>query len=296
MKLEEYLRKNYSKASLTSYENMINRYRAFTQNAETASYSDVMTYIKYLRRKGNHPKTVRNNLFAIKIYYRYLIKTGKRKDHPCSELNLKDSINRSIPVEELYSKEQLEELLTTYKTKKKNINERNKVIISLLIYQALTVLEISQININDINLEEGTIFISGNVKNNCRTLNLKTNQIMLLHRYITETRPKLGNVERSEIPIAERIGKNSALIISSTGERIKPHSISRLINDGLPKSKRKTPIKIRQSVIANLLKSGNELRIVQVFAGHKRVSSTEAYKQTGLDELKSAITKLHPLQ
>lgn len=286
MKLSEYLKTKYSKASITSYQNMINRYLAFTVNAEKVNYNDVMIYIKYLRKKGNHPKTVRNNLFAVKIYYNYLVEIGKRKDHPCSELNLKDNINRSIPIEELYKKEELEKLLENVKTRKRNLLNRNKIIISLLIYQALTVLEISQLNVNDIDLEEGTIFIKGNVKNNSRTLSLKTNQIMLLYRYINESRVKLLNKKNEE----------TALIISSTGEQINPHSISRQINTNLPKNKKMTPIKIRQSVIANLLKSGNELRIVQVFAGHKRASSTEAYRQNGLEELKTAITKHHPLQ
>ena len=284
MKLSEYLKSKYSKASIGSYRNMINRYLAFTINPEESNYNDVMTYIKYLRKKGNHPKTIRNNLFAVKIYYNYLVEIGKRKDHPCSELNLKDKINRSIPIEELYKKEELEKLLENTKTRKRNLLNRNKVIISLLIYQALTVLEISQLNVNDINLEEGTIKIKGNVKNNSRTLSLKTNQIMLLFRYINESRQKLLKVE------------TEALIISTTGERINPHSISRQINTNIPENKKMTPIKIRQSVIANLLKSGNELRIVQVFAGHKRASSTEAYRQTGLEELKTAITKHHPLQ
>jgi integrase/recombinase XerD len=58
---------------------------------------------------------------------------------------------------------------------------------------------------------------------------------------------------------------------------------------------------IRQSVIANLLKpvsaggKGKGLREVQYFAGHRKISSTERYRQTGLEELKTAIMKYHPL-
>ena len=55
-------------------------------------------------------------------------------------------------------------------------------------------------------------------------------------------------------------------------------------------------MKIRQSVIANLLKEGHGLRMVQAFASHRRTACTEAYKQTGLEELKAANEKLHPLQ
>jgi integrase/recombinase XerD len=52
---------------------------------------------------------------------------------------------------------------------------------------------------------------------------------------------------------------------------------------------------IRQSVITNLLKAGNDLRIVQVLAGHKYPSATEKYRQTQVEELKQQIWKNHPL-
>lgn len=69
-----------------------------------------------------------------------------------------------------------------------------------------------------------------------------------------------------------------------------------MINKDRDKQNKLIPLKIRQSVIAHLVKENNDIRIVQEFAGHRRASSTEAYKQTGLEELKLAIEKLHPLQ
>lgn len=52
---------------------------------------------------------------------------------------------------------------------------------------------------------------------------------------------------------------------------------------------------IRQGVIMNLLRSGHDLRIVQLFAGHKCPSATEKYKQAQLEELKAAVLRHHPL-
>jgi len=55
-------------------------------------------------------------------------------------------------------------------------------------------------------------------------------------------------------------------------------------------------------VISNLLKpasaggKGKGLSELQYFVGHKKISSTERYRQTGLEELKAAIIKYHPLQ
>jgi len=49
-------------------------------------------------------------------------------------------------------------------------------------------------------------------------------------------------------------------------------------------------------VIANLLKQGHDLRVVQTFAGHKYPSATEKYKQDDLEALKQEVLKYHPLK
>ena len=87
-----------------------------------------------------------------------------------------------------------------------------------------------------------------------------------------------------------------ALILGDTGRRIYANNINTHINKGKSKHEKLIPLKIRQSVIKHLLQANNDLRIVQVFAGHSRAGSTEEYKQTGLEELKTLIQKLHPLE
>ena len=51
---------------------------------------------------------------------------------------------------------------------------------------------------------------------------------------------------------------------------------------------------IRTSVITQWLKQ-HDLRKVQHLAGHKYVSSTEAYKQNVLEGLQEAVNRYHPL-
>lgn len=286
--LKEYLQEKYSKTSIGSYENVILRYTTYMQEkAETANYTDVLNYIGYLRKLQLHPKSLRNNLFAIKIYYRYLVAIGKRKDHPCQKLYLQDQINRSIQVESLYSAVVLEELLQSYKAKNQAMQKRDEVIISLLIYQALTVLEVTQIEIHQIDLEKGTIQITGNVKNKGRTLHLKPNQIMLFYKYQHETRAEIIKQTKSQ---------SELFILSEAGKNLFPGIINRMINQDRKPHEKLLPIKIRQSVITHFLKANNDIRLVQVFAGHRRAGSTEEYKQSGLEELKANINKLHPLQ
>lgn len=288
--LKQYIEQRYSPTSINSYENSIKRYLlAIGEKAETATYTDVLDYIGLLREQNLHPKSLRNNLFAIKIYYRYLVSIGKRNDHPCQYLSLKDQINRAIQVESLYPKEILEELYENWQSKNPENQKRDKIIISLLVYQALLVLEIVQIKVEDLDLEKGTIRVNGNIKNKGRILALKPNQILLFHNYLKHD---YKNYQRKQKPSK----RQDYFLLSDEGLQPWPGIINRMINENRDKQNKLIPLKIRQSVIAHLLKSENDLRIVQQFAGHRRTASTEAYKQTGLEELKSAVERLHPLQ
>lgn len=290
MTLQQYLKNEYSKTSTSGYEAMINRFLlALGHKAEKAIYIDILDYIGLLREQNLHPKSLRNNLFAIKIYYRFLVATGKRNDHPCQYLYLKDQINRAIQVEALYRKEVIENLFESWESKNKIHQTRDKIIISFLVYQALTVLEITQIKVSDINLEDGTVKVKGNKKNKGRTLSLKPRQILLFHNYL--------KTEYKTYYKQQKPGKRKDyFLLSEEGLQLYQGGINRMINKDRDQQSKLIPLKIRQSVIAHLLKKNNDIRIVQEFAGHRRTASTEAYKQTGLEELKSAIDKLHPLQ
>lgn len=279
MTLQEYLDKNYSPTAVTGYNNLIRRYLlTIGDKALTATHNDILEYIGLLRTQNLHAKSLRNNLFAIKIYYTYLVHTGQRNDHPCRWLNLKDQINKQIAVESLYTKQTLENLYNNWQSHSPKDQNRDKIIIGLLIYQALTVLEITQIRRNDIDLTEGRIRIKGNTKNKGRTLSLKASQICLFIDYLQESI------------------SHEYFLLNRYGVQFTPGAINRIINQYRDKKDRLQPLKIRQSVICQLLKENNDIRLVQEFAGHRRTGSTENYKQTGLEELKTAIDKLHPLQ
>lgn len=287
MSLKEYLEANYSMTATRGYYNLIQLFLAFCYEPEKANYQDIMGYIQHLRERDLNPKTLRHHLFAVKIYYRYLLAVGLRNDHPCQQLYLKDKINRAIDIQSLYPMAYMQEFLDNYEAGKKNkfTEIREKALIGLLIYQGVTVLEISQLNVEDLDLEKGTILIPKNRNTNSRSLALKSNQILLLQRYINETRKGLLRKDKP----------TKALFLGYHGQRIYPNVINGLINYGRKKSEKLLPIKIRQSVILHLLKSGHNLRVVQVFIGHKRISSTEVYKQSDIEGLKGVIDRLHPL-
>jgi integrase/recombinase XerD len=155
-----------------------------------------------------------------------------------------------------------------------------------VIYQGLTTGDIVNLTLNEIDLEEGTIYLKATPKLNRRTLKLKPNQIMLFYKYINEERPKLLKQG------------TDTLILTKLGTPEVGHSFKNLFKPFKKQFPGRTlhAKTIRQSVIANLLRSGHDLRLVQTFAGHKYPSATERYRQTGIEELKAGIEKYHPLK
>lgn len=295
--LRNYLETKYSKSTLNSNLYNIKRFTDYyDKKAPKATFKEVLQYIEHLRKNYNlHPKTLRHCLYGVKIYFNYLLETGQRNDHPCSELFLKDKIDKQIQVDTLYSPETLETFFETYQIrKKKYLENRNKIIISLLIYQALTVKEIAELEIQNINLEKCEIFIKASEELTAkspqsRTLPLQAKQILLIYNYLEKDRVKLlqyNNKKETE----------TSFILGQYGEKINPHGIGKMINETKPKTEQIKPIKIRQSVIANFLKKENDTRIVQVFSGHRRASTTIQYKQTEFELLQNAVNNYHPIK
>jgi integrase/recombinase XerD len=285
MTLEAYLLQHYSGETTKAYQREIEIYLSNFKDAETANYKEILYYVGLLRSRYSKASTLSRILSSIKVYYDYLCNESIRNDNPARAIKLKDRQSKDIQLQDLFTTEELEILLHR-KERYQHLDYRNKVLISLFIYQGLHPQEAQFLSVENIDLKEGTIYIKATPKTNSRTLSLKPNQILLFHEYITEIRSKLLNGNAS-----------NALLVSIRGEPMNGDDITKHIKrsfNGLYAGRKITAQAIRQSVITNLLKNGNDLSIVQAFAGHKYPSATEKYKQDEVATLQAAVNKYHP--
>ena len=286
MKLDEYLSQSLMQSSVESYLYDINTYKKNNKNADQYDYQKVMQYIEILRNKHSI-SNVKRVIASIKKYYDYLIETGKRKDNPARAIRIRDGKENPIQLQDLFTEKELQILLVPRIERYPFLIKRNKIIMSLLVHQGLRIGEIEQLKVTDIDLEKATIQIKETGVTNARNLPLKAEQILLLYEFINQDRNKLKTFRNDE----------NALLLGKLGTPIRKEDVDYLITTYQKQSKKKlTATTIRQSVIANLLTKNNDLRIVQHFAGHKSPDTTEKYRQTGLNALKTAIDKLHPIQ
>jgi integrase/recombinase XerD len=288
MELEQYLKERVAPSTAKRYLREIELFFLSSEEKNidpvTATYQQIMDYLGELRQQSKSKK-INCSLHGIKKYYSFLIATGERKDHPCRYIKLRDKSSRDIQLQDLFKPTELEQLLEK-KERYKHLKNRNKIIISLLIYQGLTNREVTNLQLDAINLEQGTIRILPGRKTNARTLKLQSKQVFWIMNYLQEDRPRLLKTESKK------------LIISSRGTEDTGEGICYIIETQryLFPTRKLNAKTIRQSVITNLLKEGKDLRIVQAFAGHKYPSTTEKYKQTQVEELKNQILKYHPLK
>jgi len=287
MNYENYLEENYSKATVKVYKREVKIYLQANPGAEKFLYADIINYIGKLRSRYANVRSILSIIAGLKSYYDFLSYSGKRKDNPGKSIRLRDKINRDIQLQDLFTNPELETLLEK-KERYRVLEYRNKVLISLLTNQALKPGEIAALTTRDINLENATVYIKSTAKTNARELALKPNQIMLFYFYETGIRIKLLKNSKTDYFLISRNGR------AMSGEEITKHVKKTYAS--FYANRKINCLTIRQSVIANLLKQGKDVRIVQVFAGHKYPSSTEKYKQTDVEELKMEINKYHPMK
>ena len=265
-KLTDYLLEKYSPETVKIYLLDIRRYTSYMgeDQAERASYRDIMEYTGYLRKTYQNPRTINRMLYGVKAWYFYLIASGKREDHPCRQIKLKDARGGDVQLQDLFSSSEMEKLMQR-KERFSDARLRNRVIISLLIYQGLRLTEITKLRLQDIDLEAGTVFVRAMPRTMARTLKLRTSQVMLFYNYIHELRPKLLRTGTDRLVLTLRGSAENGEGINYLIETFKPLFQERNLNART----------IRQSVIANMLREGKDLRVVQVFAGRKKISTTE---------------------
>jgi integrase/recombinase XerD len=191
MTLEDYLYNKHQKSTADRYLRDIKAYLAEEPEAKRATYSDIINYLSRLRKRYSNKATVNRILHSIKKYYEYLTRTNQIQTNPAKNIHLKNYRNKDLQLQDLFTTKELESLLTETNWARKTNATRNKVIISLLIYQALTRQELTRLQTYQIDLEKATIKLPETPKSNARALPLKSNQIMLFYKYMNEDRMKL---------------------------------------------------------------------------------------------------------
>lgn len=255
---------------------------------EQTNYGDLLGYIAYIRKEKLSVASIQRALGSIKHYYNWQIKMGKMAGNPARHIKIQGT--KTTKLYQIIDMKDLERIYAEWpeggNEHQSIVKQRDKVLYGMLIWQGMSSKHIEAIRIQDIDLRKAMINIAGSRSSNERSISLEPQQIIDLLEYINHLRPKLLDVNKR---------KTDKLFISHGSGTHTANLLSRLrkqLSDNYPQI---TSLRqIRTSVITYWLKKYN-LRQVQYMAGHRYVSSTEAYLVNDIENLQSDVDRFHPL-
>lgn len=259
---------------------------------EAAEKKDLLDYLQYLKEKRQHAGRTRQQALGIlRHYFTFLYHSGQAPTNPTLLIKLRGT--KSKRLKKILSTQEMDELLDLHYELKvrhtaqgrtnhkgqfqscKHIQQRNHLILSLLIYQGLKRAELLSLTIEDTDLKKATIKIKAQHKSNARTLPLQALQIGIFYEYLQQSRPLFE--------------QENDLLINSKPDF---HTMMADLRKLYPKFT--DPLQLRASVITRWIQTEG-LRKAQYKAGHRYISSTEEYLAGDLESLKDDISRFHPL-
>lgn len=250
---------------------------------DQGSYADVLAYMKYCQKNGTTQRTIQNYLCMIRHFYDNLIEQKQIEVNPVTGIKVQGVKRKSLY--HIFKPEELHAIYNSYQDESLK-GKRNKIMLSLLVYQGVKTEELIKLETKDVKVREGKIEIPGGLRSEGRILQLESHQVLELYDYVNNTRKEILSTSGKQ---------TDKLFVSIEGGDSLDSCMHRLMFWVRRKNKLVVNAKqLRASVIVKWLKMYN-LRKVQYLAGHRYISATEAYRQNEMEGLSEEVNQFHPL-
>ena len=276
--------KKLSDNTLQSYKRDIIQYQNYIEESDInyakVSKEDIKTYLNYLKQIGKKPSTISRNLASIRSFYQFLIRNRKIKNDPTEEVQA-PKVEKRVP--SVLTAQEVELLLEQPKDVDLK-GTRDKAMLEFAYATGMRVTEIINLNLEDVNLDEGYVLCKVGSKQ--RSIPLGSLSLKALKEYIEDARPILIKSE-----------KEKALFVNVNGQRLTRQGFWKIVKyykEQAHITKDITPHVLRHSFATHLLQNGADLKAIQTMLGHSDISSTQVYMQFQDPGLKDIYQKAHP--
>ena len=276
--------KKLSDNTLQSYKRDIIQYQNYIEenqiNYTKVSKEDIKTYLNYLKKVGKKSSTISRNLASIRSFYQFLIRNRKIKNDPTEDVQ-SPKVEKRIP--SVLTAQEVELLLEQPKDVDLK-GTRDKAMLEFAYATGMRVTEIINLNIENVNIEEGYVICRTGAKQ--RNIPLGSLSLSALKEYIEDARPILIKNEREK-----------ALFVNVNGKRLTRQGFWKIVKyykEQAHITKDITPHVLRHSFGTHLLQNGADLKAIQTMLGHSDISSTQVYMQFQDSGLKDIYQKAHP--
>ena len=284
---ENYLTKvkQASANTIASYMRDIRQFSEWLRAAEgtdvvDASQVNISEYLAHLEDEGRSGATVSRNLASLKNFFSYVVSSGFLETTPVTDIHVERG-EKKMP--QILTGREIELLLAQPACVDAK-GCRDKAMLEVMYATGIRVTELIDLDVDDFNLEAGTIKCAGAKKT--RSIPLYPAALKALSSYLMEVRRGM---------IADPDEK--ALFVNVSGMRMSRQGFWKILKYYQASAhieKDITPHTLRHSFAVHLLENGADLGSVQELMGHSDISSTQMYTHMVNQKLKSVYEKCHP--
>ena len=284
---ENYLTKvkQASSNTVSSYMRDIRQFSHWLNSAEgvdviDATQLNISRFLSYLEEEGRTASTVSRSLASLKNFYAYVVSSGFLEKTPVTDIRINRG-EKKLP--QILTSREIE-LLLAQPVCIDAKSYRDKAMLEVMYATGIRVSELIDLDIDDVNLEQGIIKCNSAKKS--RVIPLYPAALKALGNYIRDVRDSM--IAASD----ER-----ALFVNINGIRMSRQGFWKILKHYQTSAhieKEITPHTLRHSFAVHLLENGADLGSLQELMGHSDISSTQMYTHLINQKLKSVYEKCHP--
>lgn len=288
--------KNSSNHTLAAYERDLKQLeQSLLQrqvNLISATENDLLHFLKLLKKREQKPTSIARKISAIRQFYKFLIQENRITDDPSLFI---ESPSPSKRLPKSISAESLEKILNVaisgshYHDEEStaSLRIRDKAMVFFLYATGVRVSELIQLPLIHLDLEGQFAKVLGKRKKE-RMVPFVPVVTQYLDEYLQSARPLL---------IQQQDEDSGILFVGQNGEGLTRQAfwkILKKISLAADVSENLHPHLLRHTFATDLLKSGMDLRSLQMLLGHADLQTTQIYTHIAPEHLKTVIKKYHP--
>ncbi len=236
---------------------------------------------EYTEGQRYRASSVARCLSAVRTFHLFLIREGDAQASPAGGVP-RPKVPRTLPRPLAFA--EVEAILAT-PSEGGVVGIRDRALLETLYGAGLRVSELVGLDIDDIDVEEGSVRVLGKGSKE-RIVPLGRYAATALSAYLTQSRPALA-----------RSRSGPALFLNQRGGRLTRQGAGRILKAAARTAgvaARVTPHTLRHSFATHLLEGGADIRVVQELLGHATLTTTQIYTLVTGERLREEYFAAHP--
>jgi integrase/recombinase XerC len=234
--------------------------------------------VAFLHRQGLNGKSLQRWLSALRSFFQFCIKQSWLTYNPAEGIAAPKSAKHLPKTLDVDQAAQFVEVKGD-----DFIAFRDRALLELLYSSGLRLAEVVSVNLNDIDLREAMIRVTGK-GNKTRSVPVGSAAIKAIHEWL-EHRNLFARPEEL------------ALFITQRGSRISHRAVQMRLQQLSLEQGMDNPVHphmLRHSFASHMLESSGDLRLVQEMLGHANIATTQIYTHLDFQHLAKVYDQAHP--